>query len=177
MIRRVKALWLSMEGFSRKRGSSRCCRLALPYTGRTDLVAETPYVRRDRSPPAGGCPFRGARSTCLPHEPPPRFCTEEPLQLPDRVQLAGIHALDLGVILEHRNAAAPHREAVQPRHKEAHVRLEQLDNRQPVPLMALIYGPEHVVQFPDQVIHFGRCLDRSFDRDAHGASAKVQRPA
>jgi hypothetical protein len=60
----------------------------LPHTGRTDLVAESPYVGRDRSPPAGRYPFRGARTTCLPHEPPPRFCTEEPSQLPDRVSLA-----------------------------------------------------------------------------------------
>jgi hypothetical protein len=92
---------------------------------------------------------------------------------PTTCRWPGIHTLDLGVILEHRNTAAAHREAVQPRQEEALVRLEQLGNRQPVPLMALIRGPEHVVQFADQVMHFGRCLDRSFDRDAHGASAKV----
>jgi hypothetical protein len=96
---------------------------------------------------------------------------------PTACRWPGVHALDLGVIVEHRNAAAAHREAVQPRQEEAHVRLEQLHNRQPVPLMALIRGPEHVVQFPDQVTHFGRCLDCSFDGDAHGASAKVQLPA
>jgi len=34
------------------------CGLASLHTGRTDPVAETPYVRRDRSPPACRCPFR-----------------------------------------------------------------------------------------------------------------------
>ena len=39
--------------------------------------------------------------------------------------------------------------------------------------MILIGCTEAVVQFSDQVTHFGRCLDRSFDRDAHRASADV----
>ena len=33
----------------------------------------------------------------------------------------------------------------------------------PVPLMRLVSRTEYVVQFSDQIIHFGRCLDRSFD--------------
>ena len=39
--------------------------------------------------------------------------------------------------------------------------------------MLLTGRTEDVVQFPDQVTHFGRCLDRSFDRDAHRARADV----
>jgi len=46
--------------------------------------------------------------------------------------------------------------------------------RQPVPVMALICSPEHVVQFADQVMHFGSCFDHSFDRDAHRGQRKVQ---
>ena len=37
----------------------------------------------------------------------------------------GVHALDLGVIVEHRGAAAGHREAVQPCYEEAYKRLKQ----------------------------------------------------
>jgi hypothetical protein len=85
-----------------------------------------------------------------------------------------MHALDLGVILEHRDAAAAQRDAVQPRQEEAHSGLEQLIDRKAVTLMGLICRPEYVVQFADQVMQFGRCLDDSFDCDARLHSAEVR---
>src|SRR5215813_6462324 len=84
-----------------------------------------------------------------------------------------IHSLDLCIVLEHRDAAAPYRDAVQPRHKEAHIRPEQLLDGQPMPLMLFVGSTEHVVEFSDQVTRFERCLDRLFNRDIHGASANA----
>jgi hypothetical protein len=43
---------------------------------------------------------------------------------PTACRWPGIHTLDLGVTVEHRDAAAAHREAVQPRQEEADIRLE-----------------------------------------------------
>src|SRR5215831_4270514 len=84
-----------------------------------------------------------------------------------------IHSLDLCIVLEHRDAAAPDRDAVQPRHKEAHMRLEKLLDRQPMPLMLFVGRTEHVVEFSDQVTRFDRCLDRLLNRDIHGSSVNV----
>ena len=42
-----------------------------------------------------------------------------------------------------------------------------------MPLMLFVGSTEHVVEFSDQVTYFERCLDRPFNRDIHGVSAKV----
>jgi hypothetical protein len=110
---------------SRKRGLSRCCEAVLGNTGQTDLVAEIPHVRKDPSPPAATCRSPAARPTCPLDEPCFRSCAAEPSQLPDHVPLARVHPLDLGVIVEHLDAAAAHRGAAQPRHEEQHIRLER----------------------------------------------------
>ena len=39
--------------------------------------------------------------------------------------------------------------------------------------MRLVGRTEHVVQLAHQVMHFRRSLERPFNRDAHGASRKV----
>jgi hypothetical protein len=134
------------------------------HTGRTDLVAETPCARKDRSPPAGRCPFRVARPTCPPHELLPRsyaIATPRP-RATGRVYMRLTSAQSSKIA-----TAAPDREAVPPHHKEAYIRLEQLLDRKAVTLMRLIGGTEHVVQFADQVMHLRRCLDRSLDCDVH----------
>jgi hypothetical protein len=48
-----------------------------------------------------------------------------------------VHPFDLGVLVKHRDSAAPDRDTIQPRHKEAHIRLKDLLNRKAVPLMGV----------------------------------------
>ena len=70
-------------------------------------------------------------------------------------------------------AGTAHCQTVQSRHEEADMRLEQLDNRQPVPLMALICGPEQRPAVPsgrnvNQITH--EIAEPRFNREAlrHG---------
>jgi hypothetical protein len=62
----------------------------------------------------------------------------------------------------------------EPRHKEAYIRLEQLLDRKAMPLMRLVDCTKHGIQFSDQVMHFGGCFSRSFDREAHRVSSTDQ---
>jgi hypothetical protein len=43
--------------------------------------------------------------------------------------------------------------------------LEQSLDRKAMPLMRLVCGTEHIVQFADQVVHFRRWLNHLFDGD------------
>jgi hypothetical protein len=85
----------------------------------------------------------------------------------------GVHAFDLGVVIEQRNAAASDRGAIEPRQEEAHVGLEQLRDCQAVALMRLVGGVEHRIEFTDEGAQFRcRCTD-PFYRDGHGNSGSA----
>src|SRR5712691_4707416 len=89
-------------------------------------------------------------------------------RLPDAAsarRLAGVHALHFGIAVEQGERAAPDRRATQTRDKKPDGGLEHLLDREAVPLMRLIEGAEHLVEFGDQ---FPRILCRTgevFDAD------------
>jgi hypothetical protein len=78
-----------------------------------------------------------------------------------------VHALDLGIIVEQRNAAAAGGKAIQADHEETHIRFEQSGDRQAVPLMGLVGRAEHVVEFADQVAQLLRWLVHLLNDDSH----------
>ena len=47
------------------------------------------------------------------------------------------------------------------------MRLEQFLDGKAVPLMRLVDCTEHIIQFSDHVMDFGRCLDHPLDGDVH----------
>ena len=134
---------------------------------RTDPLAETPCPYRDRSPLAANTRFQAQ------DEP---ACTGLVLNLahyrlgdsPTARPWPSIHALDLGIVLEQGDTAThPTARPSSRVTKKREIRLEQLLDRKAVPLMLFVDRTEHVIEFLDQVTHFGGCLDHSFNCDAH----------
>ena len=63
---------------------------------------------------------------------------------------ADVHAFDLGEAIEQRDAATAGRGAVEGCDEEAHVRLEDSFERQPVAVLGRVFSGQDVFEFPDQ---------------------------
>src|ERR1700724_2869115 len=75
--------------------------------------------------------------------------------------------------LRPRAGAAPpwrHRGGLEARQEEAHVRLEQLRDRQAVALMRLVGGVEHVIELADELAQLGGRFAHLFYRNCHASS-------
>src|SRR5256885_13206230 len=82
----------------------------------------------------------------IPRPPRPPPFPYPPLsqpRLPDRVPLVACTCARSLRNRRTRDTATAHYHAVQPRHEEAHVRLEQLLDQRAVPLMHVIRSEEH----------------------------------
>src|ERR1043166_346038 len=80
---------------------------------------------------------------------------------------ARVHAFDLGIVVEQRNAAARDGLTVKARKEDTHVRFKQLGYGQPVALVRLVGGIEHSVELADEVVYLGRGLAHALDGEIH----------
>src|SRR5262249_26171308 len=86
--------------------------------------------------------------------------------------LAHVHPLDLREVVEQRNTAAAHRDAVEARHEEANVRLKERLEPKPMALLGRILGRQDFLELGNQRAHLAGRARRELDGDprllAHG---------